>query len=371
MVDPSALTPPYDRSLASALAARGVEVELLTSRFLHGEAPDVPGCQVTESFYRRSGARGGSAPLRLPFKAIEHLGDLARFSKTVGTDQDLVHYQWLTAPGFDRHFLPDFRPRVMTAHHLPEGGRAFKGMVGLLSGMDRTIALTESARDRLVAGGLDPDRVAVIPHGAFDYLTRVEPLPLPPPLAATAPNRPVVLFFGLIRANKGLDLLVEAMAQVPEAELWIVGKSKLPERELKSLTARAESLPGGSRLVTRFVAEGEIRSVMERADVLVLPYRSRDESGVLYAGLAFGKAMVVTDLGGPGELAEKTDAVVAVPPEDPAALALAIRDLVEHTDNREELERRATALADSELSWDRVAEQTIAVYEEAIGETRR
>ncbi|MFM9045487.1 MAG: glycosyltransferase, partial [Solirubrobacterales bacterium] len=164
---------------------------------------------------------------------------------------------------------------------------------------------------------------------------------------------------------------VEAMAQVPEAELWIVGKSTLPERELKSLTARAEYLPGGSRLVTRFVAEGEIRSVMERADVLVLPYRSRDESGVLYAGLAFGKAMVVTDLGGPGELAEKTDAVVAVPPEDPAALALAIRDLVEHTDNREELERRATALAASELSWDRVAEQTIAVYEEAIAEARR
>lgn len=348
-----------------------MEVELLTSRFLHGEAPDAPGCQVTESFYRRSGARGGSAPFRLPFKAIEHLVDLARFSKTIGTDQDLVHYQWLTAPGLDRHFLPDFRPRVMTAHYLPEGGRAFRRMVGLLSGMDRTIALTESARDRLIAGGLESDRVVVVPHGAFDYLTRVEPLPLPAPLSATAPNRPVVLFFGLIRPNKGLDLLVEAMAQVPEAELWIVGKSKLPDGELRDLTARAEALPGGSRLVTRYVEEGEVRSVMERADVLVLPYRSRDESGVLHVGLAFGKAMVVTDLGGPGELAGRTDAVVAVPPEDPAALALAIRDLVEHTDNREELERRGAALAGSELSWDRVAEQTIGVYEEAIAEARR
>ncbi|MFZ9669835.1 MAG: glycosyltransferase, partial [Solirubrobacterales bacterium] len=181
----------------------------------------------------------------------------------------------------------------------------------------------------------------------------------------------VVLFFGLIRPNKGLDLLVEAMAQVPEAELWIVGKSKLSDGELRDLTARAAALPGGSRLVIRYVEEGEVRSVMERADLLVLPYRSRDESGVLHVGLAFGKAMVVSDLGGPGELAGRTDAVVAVPPEDPAALALAIRDLVEHPDNREELERRAAALAETELSWDRVAEQTIGVYEEAIAEVRR
>ncbi|MFP5389150.1 MAG: hypothetical protein ACLGG5_07610, partial [Thermoleophilia bacterium] len=46
LVDPSAFTPPYDRALAAALARRGPEVELLTSRFLYGPAPDPEGYRV-------------------------------------------------------------------------------------------------------------------------------------------------------------------------------------------------------------------------------------------------------------------------------------------------------------------------------------
>lgn len=371
MVDPSAFTPPYDRSLASALASRGVEVELLTSRFLHGPVPEAAGFEVSECFYRRTGARGPDAVLRLPFKAGEHLLDLAGFGRKVGRDQDLVHYQWLTWPAIDRHFLPRFRPRVMTAHHVPAGGRGLRRVARMLDSMDRAIVHTDSSRERLVRAGLDRDRVAVVPHGAFDYLTRIDPAPLPEPLSGVPPERPVVLFFGLIRPYKGLDLLIEAMEAVPGAELWVVGNPRMRHSDLMALRERAGSLPGGSRWVTRFVDEAEIGPIMERADLMVLPYREADQSGVLYAGLAFGLPMVVTDVGGPGEVARESGAAVAVAPEDPEALAAAIGRLVEDPTARAELGARAAEAARSLYSWETVASETEAVYEAAIARAGR
>ena len=50
LVDPSAFTPPYDRSLAAALARRGADVELLTSRFLYGPVPEADGYRVSDAF---------------------------------------------------------------------------------------------------------------------------------------------------------------------------------------------------------------------------------------------------------------------------------------------------------------------------------
>src|SRR5262249_22698540 len=76
LVDPSAFTPPYDRALAAALSQRGAEVELVTTRFLYGEAPAADGYAVDERFYRRSAERGLAARGRLGLKLVEHLRDM-------------------------------------------------------------------------------------------------------------------------------------------------------------------------------------------------------------------------------------------------------------------------------------------------------
>src|ERR1700709_2365027 len=123
LVDPSAFTPPYDRALAAALARGGAEVELLTSRFLHGDVPPAEGYRVEERFYHRSPAPGLAAPARLPFKAAEHVPDMLRLRRDLDRQSaagaaDVVHYQWLTVPPLDVHLLPQRRPRVMTAHYV-------------------------------------------------------------------------------------------------------------------------------------------------------------------------------------------------------------------------------------------------------------
>ncbi|HVS99150.1 MAG TPA: glycosyltransferase family 4 protein [Solirubrobacterales bacterium] len=364
LVDPSAFTPPYDRALAAALARRGAEVELVTTKFLYGPVPEAEGYTVDERFYRRTAARGLSSSARLPFKGAEHLRDMLAFRRAP-TDADLVHYQWLTLPGLDRRLLPPTRPRVMTAHYiLPPAARrrAARAAHKVFGAMDAVIAHSEHGATRLRDEvGLPAERVRVIPHGAFDYLTRLpEEKPLPAELEGA--DGPVVLSFGLLRPYKGLESLLEAFGEVGEAELWIVGNPRMAVEPLHEMAA----LTGARvRFVTRFVEDAEIPAIFRRADVVALPYLDAEHSGVLYTGLAFGKPMVVSAVGGFPEVAD-SGAARLVPPGDTAALATALRELTCDPAAREELAAAARAAAAGPYSWDEAARLTLALYEELL-----
>jgi glycosyltransferase involved in cell wall biosynthesis len=361
LVDPSAFTPPYDRALAAALARGGAEVELLTSRFLYGPVPAPDGYRVRECFYRRSAERGLEAPARRMVKAAEHLGDMRRLRGALSAD--VVHYQWLTMPTLDAHLLPAKRPRLLTAHYiLPPNPsrRQTRAARRLFARMDAVIAHSEHGAERLRDElGLDPARVRVIPHGAFDYLTRLaEEKPLPAELEGA--KGPVILFFGLLRPYKGLDLLLEAFRQVEGAELWIVGNPRMDVEPLRHLAAEA---PGRVRFVTRFVEDAEVPAIFRRADLVVLPYRDAEQSGVLYTGLAFGKPLVLSSVGGFPEVAAN-GAARLVAPEGPDALAEALSELVADPEARERLSSAARAAAAGPYSWDAIARQTLTLYEE-------
>jgi glycosyltransferase involved in cell wall biosynthesis len=120
------------------------------------------------------------------------------------------------------------------------------------------------------------------------------------------------------------------------------------------------------RFVTRYLSDAELPAYFRRADVVALPHRKVDQSGVLNAGLAFGKAMVASAVGGFMEVAEDHGAVRLVPPGDPPALAAAINELIADPGERLELEARAAAAAAGPYSWDEVARQTLALYEELL-----
>jgi glycosyltransferase involved in cell wall biosynthesis len=363
LVDPSAFTPPYDRALAAALARGGAEVELLTSHFLYGPVPKAEGYRVRERFYRRSASRGLEAPGRRAFKLAEHVPDMLRFRRDA--DADVVHYQWLTVPGLDAALLPLHRPRVMTAHYvLPPkpSRRQLAGARRAFGAMDAVVAHSEHGARRLREQvGLDPGRIRVINHGAFDYLTRLpKEKPLPPELEGA--EGPVILFFGLLRPYKGIDTLLEAFGKIEGAELWIVGNPRMDVEPLRQLAAKA---PGRVRFLTRFVADAEIPAIMRRADVVALPYRDVEHSGVLYAALAFGKPLVLSAVGGFPDVAQQ-GAARLVPPNDPTALAAALAELVSDETARAQLGEAATRAASSSYSWDQAAQQTLTLYRELL-----
>jgi glycosyltransferase involved in cell wall biosynthesis len=375
IVDPSAFTPPYDRALAAALVRAGADVELVTSRFLYGDVPPAEGYRVDERFYRRSASRGLGAKARLPFKASEHLADTLRFRRDLarrtaaGEAPDVIHYQWLTFPPLDVHLLPGLRPRVITAHYIlpPQPSRRQVASASRAFGaMDAVVAHSEHSAARLRDEvGLDPARVRVIPHGAFDYLTRLpEEKPLPAELGGA--EGPVILCFGLLRPYKGIEQLLEAFARVEGAELWIVGNPRMDVGPLRKLAAAA---PGRVRFVTRFVEDAEIPALFRRADLVVLPYLDAEHSGVLYTGLAFGKPLLLSAVGGFPEVAA-TGAARLVPPGDTAALAAAMAKLVADEGARAELSAAAARAAAGPFSWDAAARLTLDLYRDLL-EARR
>ncbi len=357
VVDPSAYTPPYDHALCAALARAGARVRLQTSRFPYGPVPAPDGYERRERFYRRGGGGAGSRR-RYAAKLAQHVPDMLAYRRAA-TQADVVHFQWLTVQPIDVRLLPRSRPLVLTAHDvLPREPR--RGQLAaqrrLYDAVDAVVVHSEHGRERLVGAlGVDAARVHVIEHGAFEHLTRVPGAkPLPPELAAT--TKPVVLFFGLLRAYKGVEVLLEAWrALQPDAELWIVGNPRM------DVAALRESAPPSVRWVSRYVGDDEVAAYFERADIVVLPYREIDQSGVLFTALAFGSPLLLSAVGGFGEVAAQ-GAATLVAPGDAHALATEIGRLLDDRAAREALAGGARRAAAGRYSWDAIARRHLELY---------
>ncbi|MFZ1154367.1 MAG: glycosyltransferase family 4 protein [Solirubrobacteraceae bacterium] len=393
VVDPSAYTPPYDHALCHALGAAGAEVELVTSRFVYGPVASADGYVRRELFYRAAlGAPGGR--VRMASKLAQHVPDMLRYRR-VARQADVVHFQWLPVQHLDAHLLPSRspvggagrhgwaarrsagaqrRPRlVLTAHDVlprePRHGQ-LAAQRRLYDRFDAIVVHSEHGRARLVEElGADSNRIHVIPHGVFTHLAeRSAGVPPPPPPHQT--DKPVVLCFGLMRPYKGIDVLLDAwrgagdQAPIENAELWIAG---MPKMDISALRAAA---PPNVRFDPRFITDDELPAYFQRADLVVLPYLQADQSGVLFTALAFGKPLLLSDVGGFPEL-ESTGAARVAPAGDARALRQALGALLHDRATLAEMCVRARAAATGRYSWEAVGRAHLELYEQLLQEAQR
>ncbi len=163
-------------------------------------------------------------------------------------------------------------------------------------------------------------------HPVYDIF---EP-PMPPAQARAElgiPDERTLLFFGLIRPYKGLDILLNAMPAVHArtgARLIVAGEFYDNKDELTAQAQRL-GLNEGDQPVVRFfpgyIANEDVHRYFSAADGLVQPYRRATPSGVAQTAFFFGKPMVTTDLDVFAEVVPDGVAGVLVPPENPEALA--------------------------------------------------
>lgn len=401
VVDPSAYTPPYDHALCQALGEAGAEVELYTSRFAYGSVPVPQGYVRRELFYRRAHlgrSDGRRSRLRLALKLAEHVPDMLRY-RHAARGADIVHFQWLTVQPLDLHLLPPrrsagtrthpntgARPKlVLTAHDVlprePRPGQ-LSAQRRLYERMDAVVVHSEDGRRRLTEElGIDPERVRVIPHGVLRPWEQTrgwgeaedgeEPAPQSPsafdralPRELRGVQGPVVLFFGLLRPYKGLDVLLEAWRGVEgeDAELWIVG---MPRMDIAALRAAADGQGDGRpvvRIVPRFVSDGETLALMQRASLVVLPYREIDQSGVVFTALGAGAPLLLSDVGGFPDIA-RTGAARLVASGDPSALRGALSELLGDPEAIASMATRARAAGATEYAWPALARRTLDLYQ--------
>ena len=367
LIDPSGYSRPYDHELATALAARGHHVTLWTAQFMHGEAPAPAGYTVVEHFYRRTNSLPMRSRLRGPAKAAEHLAGLAGMRRTLlRARPDVVHVQWTVLRPVERRFYGRLAaagiPVVFTAHDpLPNvGGRARRRSVAATArSFACVLCHSEWGRRALVERcGVDPGRVHVVPHGAFGYLHDIPEAP--PPVAVADP---LVALPGILRPYKGADVLVRAWPAVrelvPGATLVVAGRAMM---DVADLGARG----AGVEILDRFLSDAELAALLRRADLVVLPYRRIDSSGILFAALAFGRALVLSDVGSFRELHDEHGIGVLVPPDDSAALATAVAGVLEDGAGRAELEAASRRAADGPFSWAAVALRHEEIYRELL-----
>lgn len=137
----------------------------------------------------------------------------------------------------------------------------------------------------------------------------------------------VILFFGLIRRYKGLHTLLEAMrefASDDDITLVVAGEFYEDEGPYKEIVTSA-GLEGKVKFHAKYVPNDDVPDYFSAADVVVLPYVSATQSGIVQIAYNFNKPVIVTSVGGLTEVVEDGKTGLIVPPENPNALAEAIR----------------------------------------------
>ncbi len=338
LADPPAFTPWYDHELATALAAAGADVEVVTSHFRFAELPVPDGYRRTERFYPLSSRLFRRSKARLPLKATEHLGVAATLASI---QADVLHLQWLALPQVDRYLR--FRsPSVFTAHDLLPRRTAGKRELWrkLLERFDRVVVHTERGRDTLAELGIE---TTVISH------------PVYPSTAVRADDGQTVLALGVIRPYKGLADAVTALGRLPDARLLVAGDAAMPIDELLE-APRTEWRLG-------YLTPAELDRALSEATVAIFPYRAElDQSGALLQALGAGVPSVVYDVGGLAEPIARYGAGRVVPAGDLDALTEAVRELLADPASLAEA-RRGAERARAELTWAAAAARHLALYE--------
>ena len=168
-----------------------------------------------------------------------------------------------------------------------------------------------------------------------------------------------LLFFGLVRPHKGVDLLLDAMAQVNRTNIGLTIAGEF-WGGLEETRARLARLGQGAaiELIPRFVSDDEAAELFERADAVVLPYRAVSGSGVVSSAYHYGKPVIASDLPGFAEVVRHGETGWLFEPDSVGDLAATIArlDPSEVTDAG----NKAKALG-QKLSWDRFADVVLGL----------
>lgn len=356
----------FNASLARAMRTARPETRLAVAACVETEAPTLHSYDVRASLVAGSGASRRAAAAALNSRDVVVLQhEFGIYGGEAGRDAvDLVRQLRV--------------PVIVVLHTVLEEPSAAQraALEELASLADAVVVQSDAARERLLAGHVVAEaKLHSIPHGARPNLSY--------PNHGRTSSAPVVLTWGLLGRGKGIELGIDAIAQLreldPTPRYVVLGQTHpkvlatAGDVYRDSLRARAAALGVADR-VEFDDAYHDTRTLLQRvrdADVVLLPYRSREQvvSGVLVEAIASGKPVVATRFPHAVELLSEGSGLL-VPHDDPDAIADALRKLLLDP----ELRARTAAVARRQargLFWESVGARYLALADELLAATIR
>ncbi len=194
--------------------------------------------------------------------------------------------------------------------------------------MDAFIALSQSVANDVNHFDKKDKPKMFRPHPIYDHYGELLPREQALDLLQLSSDFRYVLFFGFIREYKGLDLLIEAMADkgLREMPVKLIIAGEFYEDEDKYLN-RIENLGLNEKIILhkQFISTQEVSRYFSACDIVALPYKTATQSGVTQVAFHFEKPMLVTNVGGLGEIVPHEKIGYVVEPQ-PQEIAKALKD---------------------------------------------
>jgi glycosyltransferase involved in cell wall biosynthesis len=204
-----------------------------------------------------------------------------------------------------------------------------------------------------------PTRLALIPHGDERIFAGEPPSPAP---------QEGVLFFGEWRKVKGLDVLMDAFDELltrrPTAFLTIAGSPCPVDLDPEVVRRWAARYPDRVEVIDRYIPVAEVPDLFGHARVVVTPYLTGYQSGVVHLAMTMARAIVSSEVGDLTRAVVDGETGLTVPPGDPHALALALERVLSDPKLAERLGNEGRRRLLESSSWEVVAERV----ERALGE---
>jgi glycosyltransferase involved in cell wall biosynthesis len=232
----------------------------------------------------------------------------------------------------------------------------------LLKRCDGFIVLSRSVLDELSMFTDSEDKV-FIPHPIYDIFGEAVPREEAARYLGLDQGDKYLLFFGLVRKYKGLDLLLRAFARVIDSledlKLVIAGEFYRGKEEYLELISEL-NLADRILLRDQFIPSGEVKYYFSLADLVVQPYLTATQSGISQIAYNFGIPMLVTDVGGLAEIVPH-QRVGYVTPVDDEQVAEAILDFF--LNNRASEFRKNVVSERKRFSWDALSKEILNLAE--------
>jgi glycosyltransferase involved in cell wall biosynthesis len=236
----------------------------------------------------------------------------------------------VTSAGF-RRAVAEYRPDIVltwmsrASRLCPDGDFVHVARLGgyydlkSYRSCDHLIFNTRDLVASFVAKGWPATRAHYLPN----FVDATPATPLARAALATPQNVPLALALGRLHENKGFDILLAALAELPDLHLWLAGEG--PLRRILEDQAAALGIAGRVRFLGW---RDDVAALLAAADFLVSSSRHEPLGNVVIEAWAAGRAVVATAAAGPSELIGDGESGILVPVEDAASLATALRRLV-------------------------------------------